>query len=50
MKQKNVKKLTLNKITIQDLQVNLSQDELKMINGGSATTTPGTTEPPVYCR
>ncbi|HLP46858.1 MAG TPA: hypothetical protein VK469_12970 [Candidatus Kapabacteria bacterium] len=49
MKQKNEKKLTLKKITIQDLQVNLDRDELKKINGGSATTTPGTTEPPIFC-
>lgn len=49
MKQKNAKKLTLNKITIQDLQVTLNQDELKKVNGGSATTTPGTTEPPIFC-
>ncbi|HLP46856.1 MAG TPA: hypothetical protein VK469_12960 [Candidatus Kapabacteria bacterium] len=48
MKQKNVKKLTLNKITIQDLQVTLNQDELKKVNGGS--NTPGTTtEIAAYC-
>jgi len=49
MKQQNVKKLSLNKVTIQDLQVALNSDELRMVNGGSATTSPGTTEPPVFC-
>jgi hypothetical protein len=49
MKQNNTKKLVLNKITIQDLQAALNQDELKKVNGGSATTTPGTTEPPIFC-
>jgi len=49
MKQQNVKKLSLNKVTIQDLQVALNSDELKMVHGGSATNPPGTTEPPVFC-
>ncbi len=50
MKEKNAKKLTLNKITIQDLQLTLNQDELKMVNGGSAANPPGTTDIAVYCR
>lgn len=49
MKQQNVKKLSLNKITIQDLQVALNRDELNMIHGGSATNNPATTEPPIFC-
>lgn len=49
MKQQNVKKLSLNKVTIQDLQVTLDRDELGMVHGGSATTNPATTEPPIFC-
>lgn len=50
MKQQNVKKLSLNKVTIQDLQITLDRDELGMVRGGSATTQPGTTDIAVYCR
>lgn len=51
MKKKDAKKLSLNKITIQDLQITLTQDELKKINGGdsSGMCIPGTTVIAVYC-
>lgn len=51
MKQKNSKKLSLNKITIQDLQSTLNKDDLKKVNGGGTETTctPGTTVIAVYC-
>jgi hypothetical protein len=49
MKQKSEKKLTLNKTTIQDLQLNLDRNEQRTVKGGSDTG-PGTTEPPVFCK
>jgi hypothetical protein len=50
MKEKKEKKLSLNKITIQDLDFVLDRFEQKEINGGSGSdTAPGTTEMPIFC-
>ena len=45
MKQKKEKKLCLGKMTIQNLNTVLDQDDQKKIKGGE----PGVTQVPVYC-
>ena len=49
MKKRSVKKLTLGKVTIQDLQVRLDRDEQKAARGGSVMDSAGTTKLAVYC-
>jgi hypothetical protein len=51
MKQKSEKKLSLNKITIRDLQPgpDLGNDELMLVKGGKIILQSGTTMRPVYC-
>lgn len=44
MKQKKEKKLHLGKVTIQNLDTVLAQDDQKRIKGG------GTTKLPIYCK
>ena len=50
MKKSTLKKLTLGKVTIQDIQVNLDRDEQKAVQGGSDLSYAGTTNIAVYCR
>ncbi len=45
MKQKKEKKLRLGKMTIQNLDIVLDQDDLERVKGGL----PGTTQVPIYC-
>jgi hypothetical protein len=49
MKKRSEKKLTLGKVTIQDLQANLVRDEQKAVRGGSLMELSGTTKLAVYC-
>jgi hypothetical protein len=49
MKTKKEKKLSLNKMTIQDLNIVLAGDEQKAVKGGTGTPYPGTTDVPIYC-
>jgi hypothetical protein len=49
MKKKTEKKLTLDKITIQDFQPGLSTDEQKNIDGGLALQGTGVTCIIVFC-
>jgi len=49
MKEKDEKKLRLSKVTVQDLNVTLEQDEQKQINGGSICSDAGTTEMVIFC-
>ena len=50
MKEKKEKKLHLNKITIQDLDLVLDRMEQNEVRGGSESdTAPGTTKIPVLC-
>jgi len=50
MKKSNEKKLVLGKVTIQDCQVELGQDEQKAVRGGSDVNPAGTTNIAVYCK
>jgi hypothetical protein len=49
MKKRSEKKLTLGKVTLQDLQANLDRVEQKAVRGGSVMEPAGTTRIAVYC-
>lgn len=49
MKGERVKKLHLDKLTIQNLSAVLDRDEQKRIKGGSENCQQGTTQVPIYC-